>query len=272
MKTKFSPLLILLCITLALAACTAEPGPIVLPSSSPTDPSTVPVTDPPAVPSTGSPATPTQEATEAPTEGKILLKLRFFDTEENPEYYETTQAETESKTLLLQDLNLPETGLKTYENDSFLGPIAEYLEEAMSLKLDGKWKYYIHYYTPEQDQGVLALTYWIGDAIATNRAVTFPIENGAIHTVIYSYLGRTADEAELLQKYSRFQNTYEQERTNILGDGFEIYGESTLYVYNYRTDQLTYSYNIFYRHIETGIIDNSYGTEMVIESGSPISD
>lgn len=265
MHTKIYALLLLLCVALTLTACTPESDPIVLPTTPPANPHAVPSTDAPTVPSSIPPTEPptTQESTEPPTEGKILLKLRFFDIGEF-EDQEGTAAETESKALLLQNLNLPETVLKTYENDSFLAPIAKYLEEDLALKLDGSWKFSIHYYTPEQNQGVLAMTYWIDGVICTNRAITFPIENGSIRTVIYSYLDRTADETVLVQKYRDFQNTYEQERSNVLGDGFEICGESTLYIYNYRTDQLTYSYNIFYRHIESGIIDNSYGTEMEI--------
>ena len=139
------------------------------------------------------------------------------------------------------------------------------LEDELGLLLDGQWKFYIHYYTPEQDVGILSMTYWVDGIIATNRAVTIPIENGTVRTVIYSYLEHALDEQALLYKYEQFRDTYEQERTNILGKDFEIAGESTLYSYNFRTDSLKYTYNIFFQHIETGIIDNSYGTEMVIK-------
>ena len=139
------------------------------------------------------------------------------------------------------------------------------LEDELGLFLDGQWKFYIHYYTPEQDIGILSMTYWLDDIIATNRAVTIPIENGTVRTVIYSYLEHTLDEQALLDKYEQFRDTYEQERANVLGEGLEINGESTLYSYNFHTDSLKYTYNIFYRHVETGIIDNSYGTEMLIE-------
>lgn len=206
---------------------------------------------------------PIKESAQTPAQKKTLLKLKQFDMDESS--YEGEEAETEEAYVLLENLSLPETTLKSYENDDYLSPIAEMLEGELGLLLDGQWKFYIHYYTPEQDMGILSITYWIDGIIATNRAVTVPIENGTVRTVIYSYLEYPLDEQTLLDKYEQFRDTHEQERTNVLGKDFEIDGESTLYYYNFRTDSLMYAYNIFYRHIETGIIDNSYGTEMVIE-------
>lgn len=203
------------------------------------------------------------QTTQTPAQKKILLELKQFDMNESS--YEGEEAETEEAFVLLENLSLPETTLKSYENDDYLSPIAAVLEDELGLLLDGQWKFYIHYYTPEQDIGILSMTYWVDDIIATNRAVTIPIENGTVHTVIYSYLEHALDEQTLLDKYEQFRDTYEQERANVLGEDFEINGESTLYSYNFRTNSLKYTYNIFYRHIETGIIDNSYGTEMVIE-------
>ena len=206
---------------------------------------------------------PMGESTQAPTQKKILLELQQFNLDESS--YEGEEAETEETSVLLEDLTLPETALKTYENDDFMVPVAAVLKEELGLILDGRWKFYIHYYTQEQNVGILSVTYWVDGIIATNRSVTLPIENGTIRTAIYSYLDRSLDEQTLLDKYEQFRDTHEQERTNILGKDFEIDGESTLYSYNFRTDSLKYTYNIFYRHIETGIIDNSYGTEMVIK-------
>lgn len=247
---------IFLLLSLLLTACAYQPMPII----QPTEPTTSQVTE---APTTQPTAAPTVEPTEEPTQRKILLELRQFDLGSTE--YEGTEAETELASVLLEDLALPETELKPYENEEFLAPVAAALETELGLTLDGHWQFYIHYYTPEQDVGVLAMTYWIDGIIATNRAVTIPIENGAATTVIYSYLDRTADEEALLDKYEHFRDTYEQQRDNVLGEDFEIYGEATNYIYNFRTEQLIYSYNIFYRHIETGIIDNSYGTELVIE-------
>ena len=206
---------------------------------------------------------PMEESTQAPTQKKILLELQQFNLDESS--YEGEEAETEEISVLLEDLTLPETALKTYENDDFMVPVAAVLKEELGLILDGRWKFYIHYYTQEQNVGILSVTYWVDGIIVTNRSVTLPIENGTIRTAIYSYLDRSLDEQTLLDKYEQFRDTHEQERTNILGKDFEIDGESTLYSYNFRTNSLKYTYNIFYRHIKTGIIDNSYGTEMVIE-------
>ena len=254
-------IVMILFLSLLLTGCAYKPMPIL----QPTEPTAGQGTESPTTLPTNPPATdvPTEEPTEAPTEGKILLELQHFDLDES--IAEGTEAETETASIVLEDLALPETALKPYENEEYLAPVAAVLETELGLTLDSRWQYYIHYYTQEQDVGILAMTYWIDGNIATNRAITVPIENGTATTVIYSYLDRTADEAALLQKYEDFRDTHVQQRDNLLGEDFEIYGESTLYTYNFRTDALKYTYNIFYRHIDTGIIDNSYGTEVVIE-------
>lgn len=252
--------IIILLLSLLLTGCAYEPMPI----PQPTEPTAGQRTDAPTTLPTNPPSTdvPTEEPTEAPTAEKILLELRQFDPDDTS--YEGMEAETESISVLLENLALPETALKPYETEEFLTPVAAILETELGLTLDGNWQFYIHYYTQEQDVGVLAMTYWIDGIIATNRAITIPIENGTASTVIYSYLDRAVDEAALLQKYADFRDTHVQQRDNVLGEEFEICGESTLCSYNFRTEQLRYTYNIFYRHIETGIIDNSYGTETVI--------
>lgn len=255
MKKAIIPFLLL---ALLVSACAAGPQP----TTQPTEPTTGQVTDAPT-------SLPTEVPTEAPTEipttepPKILLKLRQFEPDRTQ--YEGTEAETEEAPILLEDLALPETGLKPYEHDPFLAPIAAVLEQELGLTLDGSWQFYIHYYTQEQDMGIVAMTYWIDGVIATNRAVTIPIEKGTARTVIYSYLDRPLDEEALLNKYEVFRSTHEQERVNLLGEDYEIDAESTLYSYNFRTGQLTYTYNIFYREKESGIVINDYGTEMVIE-------
>lgn len=258
MKTH---IIMILLLSILLTGCAYEPMPI----PQPTEPTAGQSTEAPTTLPTDPPATdvPTKEPTEPPTEGKILLELQQFELDET--LSEGTEAETESIPVLLENLALPETALKPYETEAFLAPVAAILETELGLTLDGRWQFYIHYYTQEQDVGVLAMTYWIDGIIATNRAITVPIENGTAATVIYSYLDRPLDEEALMEKYRDFANTHEQQRDNLLGEDFEIYGESTLYTYNFRTEQLRYTYNIFYRHIDTGIIDNSYGTETVIE-------
>ena len=253
-------IVMILLLSILLTGCAYEPMPI--PQLA--EPTAGQSTETPTTLPTDAPTeAPTEEPTEAPTEGKIFLELRQFELDET--LSDGTEAETESASVLLEDLALPETALKPYENEEFLAPVAEALEDELGLTLEGNWQFYIHYYTQEQDVGVLALTYWVGGIIATNRAITVPIENGTARTVIYSYLDRTLDEEPLLRKYENFRDTHVQQRDNLLGEDFEIYGESTLYTYNFRTDSLKYTYNIFYRHIDTGIIDNTYGTEVVIE-------
>ena len=253
-------IILFILVVLILCGCNLKPQSPVQPTAQPAPPTT-------ALGAEATTTVPTTAPTEVPTQAhaqqKVLLELRQFELDESS--YEGMEAETEGISILLENLALPETSLKPYENDPFLSSVAATLESELGLTLDGHWKFYIHYYTPEQDQGTLAMTYWVDGIIATNRAVTIHIENGTAHTAVYSYLDSPLDEEALLEKYEHFINTHEQQRENLLGEAFEIYAESTLYSYNFRTEQLRYTYNIFYRHIETGIIDNSFGTELVIE-------
>ena len=253
-------IVMILLLSLVLTGCAHEPMPIPeTPELTAGQATEVPATDPTHKPT----EEPTAAPTEEPTQPKILLELRQFDPDDTS--YEGREAETETLPVLLEALAMPETALKPYENEDFLAPVAAVLETELGLTLDGRWKYYIHYYTQEQDVGILSMTYWVDGVIATNRAVTIHIENGSAAAVIYSYLDRDLDEGALLAKYHGFVSTHEQQRVNLLGEDFEIDAESTLYSYNFRTNALMYTYNIFYRHIATGIIDNSYGTEVVIE-------
>ena len=140
-----------------LTGCAYKPMPIL----QPTEPTAGQGTESPTTLPTNPPATdvPTEEPTEAPTEGKILLELQHFDLDES--IAEGTEAETETASIVLEDLALPETALKPYENEEYLAPVAAVLETELGLTLDSRWQYYIHYYTQEQDVGILAMTYWI---------------------------------------------------------------------------------------------------------------
>lgn len=264
-------LIYMIAATLLFSACSTPSMPATDPTAAPSisipteSPTQVPTTPSPEVPATEPTNAPTEAPTLAPAEGKILLKIEQFPTDPDPAEVERTYAETHERTVYLENLELPETALKVYEQDAFLAPIADLLKAELELTLDAHWTFYIHYYTQEQDVGLAVFTYWIEGTIATNRAVTVLIESNTARTLIYSYLDRSADEAALLQKLQHFLDTHEQERVNLLGDDFDIALETTNYIYNFRTDELTYSYNIFYRHIATGITDNSFGTELIIE-------
>lgn len=257
-------LTLLLLILALLSGCAApaapiatEPDPTAAPAATPTDPPTSAPTEPPTAPPT--------ETVPEPSEKKILLKLQCYHEETDPEGYLRRAAETAEAAADLDASPLPETALKTFENDLLLEEIAAYFREELGITLDQRWKFYIHYYNQEQTEGIVSFTYWMADTIATNRAITLPIQDSRIRTAIYSYLDRQVDEEEQLQKLADFLNTHEQERANVLGDAFAIYGESTNYTYNYRTDELIYTYQIYYLHLETEVINNEWATELVIE-------
>ena len=257
--------LTLLFLTLALlTACAAPAAPTVSPTAAPTAaPTTVPVETPTPVP-TSAPATPPTEPVPEPTEERTLLKLRCYHEDTDAESYLRRAAETSEVAADLDATQLPETALKTYEGDAFLEELWVYFRDTLGITLDHRWKFYIHYFNQEQPEGLVAITYWMADTISTNRAITLPIQENRICTVFCSYLDRQVDEEKYLQKLAAFLETHEQERANVLGEAFEICGEATNYTYNYRTDELIYTYQIYYLHLETEVINNEWATEVVI--------
>ena len=194
---------------------------------------------------------------------KVLLKLRKYDLSEKSGN-ETEAADFIESECLIDGVALPETEQQPFLQNDAAVPITDHIRKEFGLTIDDNWLFTVHYYNEEQSDGLIQFVYTIGKEIKTNRAVTFFIESGKIHRMTHSYLDSRADEAALIAAKAEFENTYEQERINPLGEGWSVDGETTDYVYNYKTNQLKYSYNIFLIENEIGIINNDYGTEVIV--------
>lgn len=196
---------------------------------------------------------------------KELLKLVHFSELESTK--EDTSAEFEEKEIKISNISFSEIEIKPYEKEKELDRIVKFIKKDCNIDINNKWKYYVHYVDDDEQQkwGYIVFIYYFNDVISTNRAITFSIQKNEIVKVSYSYLNEKVDEEKFIKKYQKFLNTYEQEKVNVLGDNYEIDGDITTYKYNYRTNRLIYTYNIFYRQKDIGIINNDYGTQVEIK-------
>lgn len=115
--------------------------------------------------------------------------------------------------------------------------------------------------------GYIIFIYYIDDIISTNRAITFSIEDGYINNISYSYLDTYVNEIEILYRYNYFINHYKQEKGYVLDyiNYYTIDDDKTNYGYNFGNGKITYTYNIFYKMNDLGVINNDCGTELYIE-------
>ena len=166
--------------------------------------------------------------------------------------------------------NLPEIKEKQYDNDTNLKVFTDYINKTFNIKIDNKWKVFSHYYDVNKTVGMVEFYYTI-ENIDTNKSIIFNLNNGIVDTVYYKYLDKKVDEKVLLNRIKVFNNKYAQEK-KILKDDEEFYGETTKYVYYYGVDKLVYSYQLFFKYGELGVINNDYGTTYIINKDGSIGD
>lgn len=193
---------------------------------------------------------------------KTLLKLKNFTEYETGSSF-AEAAEFEEKECSLE-INLPECAEQPFVKSEATKALTDFIGKELGTEISGKWLISVHYYDAEKTTGQIKLVYRINDAVVTNRAIIFFIEDGKIEKATYSYLDKEADETEITEKYRNFIVTHRQERKNPLGDGWSVDDETTKFVYSYKTGLLIYSYNIFLKNNESGIINNDYGTEVTV--------
>lgn len=207
------------------------------------------------------------ERVENIEDNKKLLELIYHD----PDiiYFDIPEAEVESVDIYYKiDLSKYENRInKIYENEDNLADLVKIIKEKLNITIDNRWYYIINKYNEEEETGRITFLYFIDNVIGTNRAIHFKINHGIANKLSYSYLDRQIDEESILYKYNYFINHYKQEKKIIdkFKDYYTIDGDVTYYSYYYGNNKLFYSYNILYKELPLGTIDNDWGTEMYIE-------
>lgn len=204
-------------------------------------------------------------------EYKTLLKLVEHDGETNTlgdlsAKYETMTCEYKVDINKLKET----TPYVTYNNDNTneeLKNIVAIIKEKFDITIDDSWKYIIHYPASDLSFGYINFIYYINDNIATDRYISFYINNGVIDEINYAYLDRDLNENEILYKYNYFINHYRQEKGFVKDyeKWYTIAGDETFIVYHFNRNKIAYGYGIFYKYKNLGVINNDWGIEMFIE-------
>lgn len=155
----------------------------------------------------------------------------------------------------------------TYNNNEELKDIVEIIKNKFNVIIDNSWKYYIHYPSSDLSFGYITFLYYIDNIIATDKYISFNINNGVIDKIDYAYLDKTINENEVLYRYNYFINHYKQEKGFVQDyeEYYTIAGEKTLLNYSYVNNKLCYTYNILYQYKGVDVINNDWGTELYVE-------
>lgn len=155
----------------------------------------------------------------------------------------------------------------TYNNNEEIKDIVEIIKDKFNITIDNSWKYYIHYPSSDLSFGYITFSHYIDNIIATNKYISFTINNGVIDKIAYAYLDKSINENEVLYRYNYFINHYKQEKGFVQDyeEYFTIAGEIILLNYSYVDNKLCYTYNILYQYKGTDVINNDWGTELYVE-------
>ena len=155
----------------------------------------------------------------------------------------------------------------TYNNNEEIKDIVEIIKDKFNITIDNSWKYSIHYPSSDLSFGYITFSHYIDNIIATNKYISFTINNGVIDKIAYAYLDKKVNENEVLYRYNYFINHHKQEKGFVQDyeEYFTIAGEITLLNYSFVDNKLCYTYNILYQYKGTDVINNDWGTELYIE-------
>ncbi len=205
-------------------------------------------------------------------EGKMILKLQRFNsslekTKEDEEYENSMVMKNE--TVNINDLkfdNIEKCNLSEYEEK--YSKIIEYIKSKYSNFALQNWSIMVNMYSVDDGNGMIRLNYQIKDIIDTNKSILFIIENNVITKVTFINMDFEVDENELINLVNDFNNKSIQEKKEFAKNE-EFLKEDVTYLYRYNTDELLYTYQLFfYQQLGNDpnekVINNEYGTEYVI--------
>ena len=191
---------------------------------------------------------------------KEILKIQSFA---ETMVDESNYCEPDVRQITINYDSLSEIENKQYEGDDQLRIFAEFIDEELGIQLNDKWTVLTHFYDDEKTVGMVKFQYWIGN-ISTNKCITFNVDHGKANMVLYTCLEVSVDEESLLTRIPLFEARYEQEKLE-LKDDQQLIDETVSYAYYYNTGNLMYTYNVFFKYGEEGVINNEYGTECYID-------
>lgn len=268
MKRRMSFILALICaVTLCGCANTRSTG-----HTSPTEPTGLPSTQP--EPSTQSdPSTQPEASTDAAGlvsggEEKKLLELKHF-TDSDLGLDSDEGLEMRSKKVRIPYDTIVETGWSSVSSTDTLEGILEAIQ-ADYPELDFEsWEYSVHLIADDGSWGMIRFRYRIGADILTNKAITCTYDEGFIKEITYTNMSFTLsedEEQELIRRTEHFLNTHTQEK-KVMQENERFLDEQTMITYYFNIDKLVYTYALFFEYGDGDmiVINNDYGTEVIIE-------
>lgn len=205
-------------------------------------------------------------------EGKMILKLQRFNsslekTKEDEEYENSMVMKNETLNITgLKFDNIEKGNLSEYEEK--YSKIIEYIKSKYSNFDIQNWSIMVNMYSVDDGNGMIRLNYQIKDIIDTNKSILFIIENNVINRVTFINMNFDIDEEKLINLVNEFKNNSIQEKKEF-DKNEEFIKEDVTYTYRYNTDELRYTYQLFFYqqlgdNSNEKIINNEYGTEYVI--------
>lgn len=205
-------------------------------------------------------------------EGKMILKLQRFNlslekTKEDEEYENSMVMKNESINITGIKFENIEKGMLSEYEEKYL-KIIEYIKSKYSNFDTQSWSIMVNMYSVDDGNGMIRLNYRIKDKIDTNKSILFTISNNVINKVTFINMDFDADEDKLVNLVNGFENNSIQEKKEFAKNE-EFFKEDVTYTYRYNTDELRYTYQLFF-YQQLGddpnekVVNNEYGTEYVI--------
>lgn len=205
-------------------------------------------------------------------EGKMILKLQRFNsslekTKEDEEYENSMVMKNETLNITGLKFENIEKGMLSEYEEKYL-KIIEYIKSKYSNFDIQSWSIMVNMYSVDDGNGMIRLNYRIKDKIDTNKSILFTISNNVINKVTFINMDFDADEDKLVNLVNGFENNSIQEKKEF-AENEEFFKEDVTYTYRYNTDELRYTYQLFF-YQQLGddpnekVVNNEYGTEYVI--------
>ena len=203
---------------------------------------------------------------------KILLKLGHFDlnleqTEEDTLYEKTMVIKNESVNISGINPQNIDSGMLSDYGEKYK-KVIEFIQKKYSKFDPTKWNIIVNMFASSDGNGMIKFNYQIKDIIDTNKSIVFTINNNVINRVSFINMDFEVDEEKLIKLVNDFKNSTIQEKKEFAPNE-EFLKDDVTYSYRYNTDELRYTYQLFF-YMQHGdnpdnkVINNEYGTEYVI--------
>lgn len=213
-----------------------------------------------------------EQTIEKSNNEKIVLKLQHFDfsleaDEKDEEYENSLVIKTESINISGIVFENIDNGMLNEYQDKY-SKLIEYIKKKYPDFDPTKWNIIVNMYAKDDGNGLIKFNYQIKDIIDTNKSMVFTINKNVIELVLFINMDFNTNEEELIKLVNDFKNSTTQEKKEF-AENEEFFKEDTTYTYRYNTDELIYTYQLyFYQQYgdnpDNKVINTEYGTEYVI--------